>query len=304
MSAGQTLPTLLHRHGRMAIWLGLCWALAAPPQAWAQSAAMLQARHATLQEKLASNAFQRPLVLESSEASSGLKGDIYARIDQPFAMLAAALGDGSHWCDILILHLNVSQCRFSGAAPGETLQLAIGSKYDRPLEQAYRLAFAYRLVAAQPDYLHVSLTADEGPLDTRDYRITLEVVALDARRSFLHLSYAYGYGAAAHLAMQGYLATLGRGKVGFSVVGRKPDGQPQFIDSMRGVVERNTMRYYLAIEAYLGALSLPRAQQFERRLADWHSGVERYPLQLHELDRDEYLALKRAQVQRQQAAGG
>lgn len=304
MTAGPPLAGWLQRHGRIALWLGLCWVLAESPQAWAQSAAVLQARHGALQDKLASNAFQRPLVLESSEASSGLKGDIYARIDQPFTILAAALGTGSHWCDILILHLNVSQCRFSGAAPNETLQLAIGSKYDRPLEQAYRLTFAYRLVAAQPDYLHVSLTADEGPLDTRDYRITLEVVALDARRSFLHLSYAYDYGAAARLAMQGYLATLGRDKVGFSVIGRKLDGQPQFIGSTRGVVERNTMRYYLAIEAYLGALTLPRAQQFERRLADWHSGVERYPLQLHELERDEYLALKRAQVQRQQAAGG
>jgi hypothetical protein len=301
--AGPTLAGLLQRHGRTALGLGLCWAFAAPPLAWAQSAAALQARHGDLHDKLASNAFQRPLVLESSEAPSGLKGEIYARIDQPFGIVAAALGNGSHWCDILILHLNVRQCRFSGTPPGETLQLALGSKHDRPLEQAYRLAFAYRLVAAQPDYLHVSLTADEGPLDTRDYHITLEVVAVDPRRSFLHLSYAYDYGAAARLAMQAYLATLGRDKVGFSVIGRKPDGQAQFVGSTRGVVERNTMRYYLAIEAYLGALSLPRAQQFERRLADWHSGVERYPLQLHELERDEYLALKRAQVRRQQAGG-
>jgi hypothetical protein len=71
---------------------------------------------------------------------------------------------------------------------------------------------------------------------------------------------------------------------------------------MRGVVERNTMRYYLAIEAYLGALSLPPAQQFERRLADWHAGIERYPRQLHELTLGEYLDLKRAQALRQQEA--
>jgi hypothetical protein len=106
------------------------------------------------------------------------------------------------------------------------------------------------------------------------------------------------------MAMLGYLATIGRDKVGFSIVGRKDDGQPQYVASTRGVVERDTMRYFLAIEAYLGALSLPPAQRFEKRLADWHAGVERYPLQLHELDLGEYLGLKREQLRRQQAPGG
>ena len=56
------------------------------------------------------------------------------------------------------------------------------------------------------------------------------------------------------------------------------------------------MRYYLAIEAYLGALSLPAAQQLDKRLNDWHSGVERYPVQLHELDRADYLDMKRKET--------
>lgn len=64
------------------------------------------------------------------------------------------------------------------------------------------------------------------------------------------------------------------------------------------------MRYVLAVEAYHGALLLPPAQRFEKRLADWHKGVERYPLQLHELERDEYRGLKREQLRRQQAPGG
>ena len=53
--------------------------------------------------------------------------------------------------------------------------------------------------------------------------------------------------------MQGYLATGGRDKVGFSIVGKTASGAPQYLDGMRAVVERNTMRYYLAIDAYLGA---------------------------------------------------
>jgi hypothetical protein len=49
---------------------------------------------------------------------------------------------------------------------------------------------------------------------------------------------------------------------------------------MRGAIERNAMRYYLAIEAYLGALSVPTRQQADRRLMDWFDASERYPLQL------------------------
>ena len=100
--------------------------------------------------------------------------------------------------------------------------------------------------------------------------------------------------------MQGYLATIGRDKVGFSVIGNGSDGQPIYQDGMRGVVERNTMRYYLALEAYLGASSGTAAEQQEQRLNDWHSAVERYPLQLHELERSEYLAMKHAEIRRQQ----
>jgi hypothetical protein len=284
--------------------LALALAVVGASPAQAQDAAALKSRHAALRDALSSNAFQRPLVLESSERADGLQGDIHARIDQPFSVVGAALQGVDRWCDILILHLNVKQCRGSNSKTADALQLVIGQKYDQPLDQAYRFAFAYELVASRPDYLQVQLSADEGPLGTSRYRIVLEVAALDARRSIVHLSYAYGFGLAARVAMQGYLATLGRDKVGFSVVGSKPDGQPRYIGGTRGVIERNTMRYYLAIEAYLGALSLPSAQQFEKRLADWHSGVERYPVQLRELDRGEYVAMKREQVRRQQSAGG
>jgi hypothetical protein len=99
--------------------------------------------------------------------------------------------------------------------------------------------------------------------------------------------------------MQGYLATIGRDKVGFTIVGHTTAGQPEYGGGTRGVVERNTMRYYLAIEAYLAALSAPPAEQLEKRLAIWYASVERYPAQLHELERDEYLAMKRKETQRQ-----
>jgi hypothetical protein len=214
-------------------------------------------------------------------------------------VIGPALQAPDHWCDILILHLNVKRCRASTAEAGDTLTLNIGRKFDRPQSDAYRLEFLHKVVATTPDYLQVVLSAEEGPLGTSRYRIVLEVVKIDIESSFLHLSYSYDYGMVARVAMQGYLATIGREKVGFSIIGNKADGQPLYVGRMRGVVERNAMRYYLAIEAYLGALSAPAAEQLEKRLSDWHTGVERYPVQLHELERREYLDMKRKEIQRQ-----
>ncbi len=276
-------------------------ALAGMPLAHAQDAASLQARHAVLREQLASNAFQRPLYLESSDRSGELQGDIYAVLDQPYAVAGRALQDMNNWCDILILHLNVKGCRASTSRAGDTLSVSIGRKFDQPLADAYPVEFVFRRVAVRPDYLQATLNAEDGPLGTSRYRIALEVTALDAGHSFLHLSYSYAYGLTARVATQGYLSTIARGKVGFSIVGRKAGGQPVYVGGMRGIIERNTMRYYVAIEAYLGALSTPGPQRLEKRLNDWYAGIERYPVQLHELERGEYLDMKRREVRRQQA---
>jgi hypothetical protein len=275
--------------------------------AFPQDAGTLRAVHAKLRERLANSPFQRPLVLESTQGDASLKGDVYAVVEQPFAVLAPALQGPARWCELLILHLNVKHCGTAGAAPNEVLALAVGRKFDQPVADAHKVAFRYSVPAATPDYLHVKMAADSGPLGTRDYQLAVEATPLDAKRSFIHLSYAYSYGMAARIAMQGYLSTVARDKVGFSVVGQGDSGKPVYVGGLRGVAERNTMRYFLAIEAYLGALAAPPAEQPEKRLRDWFAATEQHPLQLHEMERDAYLAMKRHELQRQNeraAAGG
>jgi len=279
--------------------LALALGIAGPSAVHAQDAAALRARHDGLREKLANNPFQRPLVLESTQSSDDLKGEVYAIVDQPFSVVGPALQGMNHWCDLLILHLNVKNCSSAGRSPNEVLSLVVGRKFDQPLEDGYTVAFAYAEPAASADYMRVQMAAETGPLSTRNYRLALEAVPLDTRRSFIHMSYSYSYGTAARLAMQAYLATAGRDKVGFSVTGKAEDGKPIHVDGVRGVVERNTMRYYLAIEAYLGGMSAPSGEREEKRLRDWFAATERYPVQLHEMERDEYLAMKRHELQRQ-----
>ena len=100
----------------------------------------------------------------------------------------------------------------------------------------------------------------------------------------------------ARLAAGVYLATRGRDKVGFTIVTRDDDGAPEYIGGLRGAVERNAMRLYLAIDTYLDALDESVAQRRDRSLRTWLDAIARYPRQLAEADRSAYLEAKRERL--------
>lgn len=258
----------------------------------------LRTRYVALQGQLASNAFQRPLVLDSRQAPGALKGDVHAVVDHPFAVVQRAVAESATWCEILVLHINVKQCSVAADAQGDVIQAAIGRKSAASASGAHRVAFRYRTTAQAADYVRVELNADSGPMGTSDYRIVLQAVPVDGRRTFLHLSYAYAYGATAAMAMRAYFNTAGAEKVGFTVVERRADGQPVYVGDIRGALERNTMRYFLAIDAYLDAASTSPESRFERRLQLWFDATERYALQLREMGQAEYLTQKRGELRR------
>ena len=263
-------------------------------------AAALRAKHAELGAQLRQNQFKRPLVLDSVEQTKGLKGDIYGVVDYPFEVVNAALNNPGHWCDVMILHINTKYCHAVAGPAGATLKINIGKKTPEALAMAPRVEFNYSVAASSADYLDIMLNAKDGPLGTSDYRIHLEAVALTASRTFLHLTYSYAVNIGGRLAMQTYLGTIARDKVGFTVTGKQADGAPAYIAGVRGLVERNTMRYFLAIDTFLESTRAAPALQLEQRLQNWFTAVEQYPRQLHEVDRPAYLAMKRAEVVRQQ----
>lgn len=268
----------------------------------AGGAAALLDRYRSLGAQLKDNAFHRPLYLESAEASSSLKGDIYAVVDYPFTVVSGQLNDAAqgpaNWCAVLILHLNTKYCHASSSGNGPVLDVNLGRKIQQKLSDTYRVQFRYRVAAATPDYFQVDLTADSGPMGTKDYRIALEAVPVGASRTFLHLTYSYGFGTVGRMAMKTYLATVGSDKVGFTAASGASAAQPQYIGGVRGLLERNTMRYYLAIDTYLATLDKP----LDQRLTRWFDATEQYPQQLHEVEKSAYLQMKTQEVQRQQAA--
>ena len=280
---------------RLLAFVLLFFAVAAQAEPEPGSAVALRQTYVALAERLAASPFGRPLVLESRQSDGRVQGAVYAVVDHGFDELKSALDGTRQWCEVLILHLNVKDCR---STPGGGLAVFLGRKTPQPPEQAQRLDFEYRTAAHAADFMEAVLQAESGPAGTRDYRIRLEAAPLDAKRNFVALSYSYAYGLAARIAVNAYLATAGSGKVGFTVLGRQPDGGAEYVGGLRGIVERNVMRYYLALEAHLAALSAPPEARPEKSMRDWFAATERYPRQLHEIGRAEYLAMKRLEYRR------
>jgi len=273
-------------------------ALVAQAQTPAEPAALLRARYLELTPQLEASAIQPGLYLESADSSRAPRGDAYAVIDYPFATVAAAFASPGKWCESLILHLNVQYCRASSS--GAQLSAAVGKKTNQPLEDTHRINFLYRIAVSTADYTRVELSSREGPFDTGNYLIALELTALDGRRSFMHMRYSYTQGFLARCAASVYFSTRGRNKVGFTWV-HDEDDAPHLVRGIRGALERNTMRYYLAIDAYLHALASPAPQRFEQSLERWFADTERFARQLREVDHDAYVSMKRGQYLRQQA---
>ncbi|WP_418317133.1 hypothetical protein [Piscinibacter sakaiensis] len=269
--------------------LSLALAMPHAAQAQADAGAALRARQASLTPQFSASPFKRPLLLTSSEADGKLRGDVDALMESPYERVKSTLSRAAGWCDVLILQPTVKSCRAEGNGSRQQLVVHIGRSFDAPIEDAQVMRFDYRLVSASPDYLNVRLTAAEGPVGTQDYDMALEAAPLDDGRTAMHFAYSYGYGTLARIAMQAYLATSGRDKIGFSTEGSKPVG------GMRGALERNTMRYQLAIEAVLAA---PAPDRGQARLQHWMGAISKHPRQLEEEDRSAFAVAKLRDIQR------
>lgn len=246
----------------------------------------LRAEYRQLATELQRSALGGLIHLQSQESEGFAQGHIHAVLNHPFAAARSALAEAPAWCDLLLLTSNVKACDSRGGTPA-LVALKVANTARQPADEAPVLGFQWRRTMSEPDYLRVEMSAAEGPAGTRNYRLDAQLVELDPARTFLRLSYEFSYSTAGRVAIQLYLATIARAKVGFTV----EDGQP--VRGLRGVVERNTMRYFLSLRTYLegSANALP----LETLLGNWYAAADRYPAQLRELTREEYLEMKRAE---------
>lgn len=275
----------------------------APP---AGGAERLGAIYDRLGDELTAGGFGLPLKVEADVRNDSLHGSVFAVLGHPFGRVRTALSSPEDWCDMVVLHFNVKSCRLDGpphsdAAPRWQLQVETGRKFYVPPSGRKRLAYDLTVSQNSDRYLDASISAPRGPARIRNLRIAVEAIPLGEKSTFLHLRYGYEVGLLTRLAMRTYLATLGRAKVGFTVDGTDRAGRPRYIRGVQGAVERNAVRYYLAILAHLDVRDLPEGNRFDCRLRRWYALTNRYPRQLFEMDEHEYLDVKHRE-QRDQVA--
>jgi len=235
--------------------------------------------------------------IDSGERDGRFVGEIRARIDYPFAEVAQALAASREWCAFAILHPNVKGCICERAADGDRVVLFAGPKRGSTLEDAYPIRYTFSAPVVTQARVDIRLNAAAGPMKTRDYEFAITAEPAGERTTRVVVRYAYRPSLESKLATAGYLATVGAGKTGFTIVGKDGEGRPVYVGGIRGIVERNAMRQLLAIEAYLDTRAV--AQRDRARFERFHDLTERHAEQLHELERNEYLALKTAELERQ-----
>ena len=272
--------------------LALLTLVASIAHAASPEAAALVAQRDALAARMAASPFGRPLVVDSEDDGERASGAIRGELAHPFAPLAARLVAPAEWCAVVMLHLNVKGCAHERTADGDFVTVYSGRKGYEPIERAYAIRYRFRVASASADHVRIALFAPAGPLATRDYELELEAVPV-GDRTFVALRYGFRTSFASRMATSAYLATAGSGKAGFTVVARDDGGRPAWIGGVRGIVERNAMRNFLALDAWLGARDAPAADRFERSVRRMAALTDRYPVQLAELPADEYVSIKR-----------
>jgi hypothetical protein len=278
-----------------ALW---CTPVQGPEVSHADNTVLLQKSH-EIEEKLLNTESPIPIHLESFEGNNSLRGDVYGIIEHPFDDVRSVLCVPDTWCDIASLHFNIKACTCSSLRNKWLLTFYSGRKFYQPPEGTFQLKYNYRVIEQRSEHLKISLTAERGPLNTNDYRIELEAVPLNGDRTLIRFSYAYCYGLLARVAMKGYLATLGRGKRGFSIVNTDSRGDPVYAGGTRGAIERNAVGYYFAIQAYMDTLAIPEEERFERRISRWYDLTDRHRQQLFEMSKQDYLTYKKLERRNQ-----
>lgn len=264
----------------------------APVTAQPSEQAALHAEFREFVAETAADGLDLPLAIRSREHDGVTYAEVSGVFEQPFAALSATLADATHWCEFLPLNFNIKSCTHHRGETHTLVTLYAGRKHYQTPDEAHQLEYRFHVAAQEPSFLKVVLSADDGPMGLRQSRIELAAMPVAGDRSFVRVELSQESGFVGRLAARSYLATLGKDKVGFSVEGRTPQGEPILVKGMQGMIERNAVRYFLAMRAQLASLALPAPQRLDARLRLWFDFTERYPEQLREMERGEYRRTK------------
>ena len=278
----------MYRWNHIHCWILFAWLLPAG-QVLATPESLLNEAYQAAHQR--SDASQYPFTINSMEQGGVLSADVFMLLDVSYGEFRDRLQNPRNWCDFLLLTLNIKTCVNRELSGRQYLVLYAGRKEYQPPEITYQLKYAFHMAENRPQYFDVKLYADKGPMLTSDYHIQVQATPY-GKQTLLRLGMSYKTSVFSRAATYTYLTTLGRNKIGFTVIGKDEHGRPVYVDGVKGVIERNVMRYFLALSVYLDAMKVTDRPDFRTMLQSWFDATERYHAQLHEYDIDTYIKAK------------
>jgi hypothetical protein len=240
-----------------------------------------------------------PLHISSTEVDGRLDVDVFGIIDQPFRQVAATLAAPQSVCEFLLLNLNVKACTYRNIGDSASLKIYVAGKGYTPPYRSLTIEPLHRVNRRSADYLAMALVAQKGIMGSSDYKVLTEIAPY-RQRTLVRVSSSYQGSRLSHMAIQAYLRTFARDKIGFSVTGQDADDKPVYIRGLRAVIERNVVRSYMALQAHLEhSQKRSRPEQFEQRIRRWYDLTETYAMQLREVERERYFYNKRREYRNQ-----
>lgn len=269
-----------------------CSALPLPAWGDASDAQLLRNEYQEIRNDLRDGAIGIPVYVRSGDRNDLLNADVYGILDYPLSAIVETLATPVNWCEFSTLHPNIKACTQQQHDSQVLLALYVGRKSAGSPDDAFELKLSYRVLDLDDDYFKVLLEGDEGPLGTRDHRFQVEAVTVEDK-TFARVRFSYRARLISKMATNMYLATWGRRKVGFSIIGVNDAGKPIYVKGKKGIVERHAVRSYFALMAFMNTRHLPTKEQFEARISYWFDLTEKCLPQLYDMKKEEYIDVKR-----------
>jgi len=250
------------------------------------------------------SAFTKPidknlaLRIQSHEQDRRLRVNVYGFVDYPYSQVADVLASPAAMCDFLILNMNVKACTYQQGERRANMTIYVAGKKYAPLYRTMKIKPYFELQKRNRSYLKVLMTSPKGSWGIKKYSVLVEASPYK-NRTLVRFSSNYESSRLNKAATSVYLKTFARKKVGFTVVGQNQLGQPEYVRGMQGVIERNAVRSYLALQAYLETAGVVTNQRLKSRLRLWFELTDTYSRQLHEMDWQSYLHNKQREYQNQ-----
>ncbi len=267
--------------------------------AWAENdLSSLQERAVAFHQQQLLEETPLPFILSSSFTSDLSKARVRTFIrGVELDLFAERLMQPSEWCEFIPLHLNIKACGHTKINDQQIVQFYAGVKDYVTPDDAHLLQLSFDATSIGGVF-SAELFAADGPLDSTNIRFGLraiDAVGEEGKGVYFEFELSSEPGLTNSLARI-YLATIARKKKGFSLDGKTWSGKPKYVGGQRGAIERNLVRYLLALETYFDTAAQnadsSSEELYKLRINRWYDETSRYKEQLFELTRSEYLSNK------------